>query len=294
MATIGTKVFLVILMLFVIAGLVTLTYISRNWFGNLPAEREDLTAHTTRDFSQVVRQSDIGKGPVQLLGIAERAVLDRHFAVLGGLDKIASVSSLRFAGRVTFDTGSVQDVIVVKKGGDRMRTTVRSNTSQTTWVLSPEINWRGVWVNGNLREVRVLSDDEVEESLRYIHVVSELYLAQQNGWDMRYLGVKDFNYKMAHVFEVKLEPRHTIEYYIDPKTFLDVGRVDKIFESDGTLTIIKRLHVEHFDANGFTLPGTVQTYLNGELLQEFELNSAQFNAGVLDEIFEWPQPTTKP
>lgn len=293
-ATPNTRLFLVLLFLFVVACLLALTFVVRNWRPHTPDASGDLAEHATPDLNRVIRQADTGDGPVQLIGIAEKAVLDRHFSVIGGIEKIAAISSLRFSGQVTFDDDMVQEVVVVKKGGDRMRTTVRTKMTQTSWVVSPESNWRGIWVNGNLREVKDMTDDEVEDTLRYIHVVSELFLAQQNGWDMKYLGVKDFNYRMAHVFEIKMDPRHIAEFYIEPKTFLDLGRVDKVFESDGTLTITRRLHLNHFDANGFMLPGRVETYVNNELIQEFELESAQFNAGVLDSVFERPELPVTP
>ena len=278
-----------IIVLFFIAVLLgLLVWVVRNWLIVLPDANDDLSMHRTTDFSSAIREASKGGGSVQLLTIAERAVLDRHFGALGGLEQINAITSLRFSGKVTFDTGVVQSVVVIKKGGDRMRTTVKSKVSQTTWVISPESNWRAVWFNGQLAEVRDLTESELDDSLLYIHVVSELYLAQKNNWDLRYLGVKEFNYKMAHVFEVQPDPRYTIQYFIEPKTFLDVGRVDKVFEKDGTLNITRRVHLEHFDANGLSLPGKVETYLNGNLIQTFELQRAQFNSGVLDEVFIRP------
>ncbi|MEX0326714.1 MAG: hypothetical protein AB3N33_11570 [Puniceicoccaceae bacterium] len=290
----NTKSVLVLFGVAIVSSLLVMTIVISNWQKDVPAETEDLSKHATRDLNRMIRQANTGKGPVQLLGIAEKAVLDRHLTVIGGIENISAISSVRFSGRVTFEDGLVQEVVVVKKGGDRMRTSVRSKVTQTSWVVSPDSNWRAVWVNGNLRDVRDLADEELEDSLRYINVVSELYLAQQNEWDLRYLGVKDFNYRMAHVFEVKMAPRHIVEFYISPKTFLDVGRVEKIFEDDGTLNITRRLHRGHFDANGFMLPGFVETYINDKLIQKFRLESAVFNAGVLDSVFERPVVDTTP
>ncbi|MEX0331545.1 MAG: hypothetical protein AB3N64_09000 [Puniceicoccaceae bacterium] len=293
-ASTNTKLLLVFLSVAILSSLAVITIVVRNWRADAPIVEEDLSQHKSRDLLRVIRQTDIGEGPVQLLGIAEKAVLDRHLNVIGGIKNISSISSIRFSGQVTFQGGLVQEVIVVKKGGDRMRTSVRSKKTQTSWVISPESNWRGIWVNGNLREVQDLGDDELENSLRYINVVSELYLAQQNEWDLRYLGVKDFNYRMAHVFEVKMGPRHIVEFYIDPNSFLDMGQVEKVFESDGTLNITRRIHRKHFQANGFTLPSRVDTYVNGELIQRFDLESAIFNAGVLDSVFERPELDVTP
>jgi hypothetical protein len=294
MATPGKKVTVVLTPFVVGLMFLALLWVLRNWQGSIPEEADALTVDQVPNLRSAIRAADSDDGPLHLLGIAERAVLERHFGVLGGIEKIASVSSLRFNGQVTFGDGNVQDVVVVKKGGDRMRTSVRSRVSQTTWVVGPDDNWRAVWINGQLREVRDLTALEIREANRYIYVVSELYLAQQNGWDLRYLGVKDFNYKMAHVFQVKLGPRHTVEYYIEPKTFIDIGRVDRVFADDGTLTVNRRLHSEHFDANGTLLPGKVETYVDNQLVQTFVLEGAQFNTGVLDSAFARPGLPVKP
>jgi hypothetical protein len=294
MTSITTIVVRVLILILAAVSLVGIVWFSRNWQVTEAEELSDVTMYKTRDIGSDIRSLDKGKGPVQLLGIAERAVLDRHFVVLGGLDKLSSISSLRFSGKVTFNSGLVQDVVVIKKGGVSMRTSVKTKQVQTTRVVTEKESWRAVWVNGQLVEVLDLTDKEAEDSFRYINVASELYLAQQNDWRLSYQGMKDFNYKMAHAFELVLDPRHTVVYFIEPKTFLDLGRVDRVFEADGTFVVTRRVHSEHFDANGITLPGKIDIFQNGELVQVFDLWSAQFNSGVLDSVFQRPKLQVTP
>lgn len=228
------------------------------------------------------------------MGIAERGILDQHFAALGGFETISSVSSLRFAGKVQFSDDLIQDVVVVKKGGDRVRITVKSKISQTSICVSPEDSWRAVWHRGNLVEVKDLTPEEIEEQLRYIYVVSELFLALEKGWSLEYEGVREFEYKMAHVFEVRPNDRHYVRFFIDPETFLDIGREDKVFLDDGTLEITRRVNSEHFQASKLTIPAKVETYVDGVLVQTLMIQSGTVNAGVLDTVFERPTPGAKP
>jgi hypothetical protein len=228
------------------------------------------------------------------MGIAERSILDQHFAALGGFETISSVSSLRFSGKVQFSEDLTQDVVVVKKGGDRVRITIKSKVSQTSLCVSPNDSWKAVWHRENLIEVKDLTPEEIEEQLRYIYVVSELFLALEKGWSLEYEGVREFEYKMAHVFEVRPNDRHYVRFFIDPESFLDIGREDQVFLDDGTLEITRRINSEHFQASKLTIPGKVETYVDGELLQTVLIQSGTVNAGVLETAFMRPVADTKP
>lgn len=228
------------------------------------------------------------------MGIAERSILDQHFAALGGFETISSVSSLRFSGKVEFSEDLTQDVVVVKKGGDRVRITVKSKVSQTSLCVSPDDNWKAVWHRENLVDVRDLTPKEIDEQMRYIYVVSELFLALEKGWSLEYKGVREFEYKMVHVFEVRPDERHYVRFFIDPESFLDIGREDQVFLDDGTLEITRRINAEHFQAGKLTIPGKVETYVDGTLVQTLMIQSGTVNAGVLDTVFLRPVADSKP
>jgi hypothetical protein len=277
-------------LLLVLAALIiaATVWVSRNWFGEsdvvLPVE-DEITYEEIR--ATIQKKEAEGELPIPL-GVAEKTLLKRYFEALGGIKTVSSVISLRFSGKVTFENGVVQELMVVKKGGDHMRTSVRNKTSQTTVVLSPEGNWRGVWAHGVLRKVEDLPLEEVEVHRNYIYVISELYQAMERGWHLSYLGQRDFNYKMAHVFEVRPSKRLTLWFYIDPETYLDVGREDRFFEPDGTLDITRSLHFDHFQAGKLTIPGRFESYKNGQLIQTLKIDQAQINSGVLDSAFDRP------
>ena len=273
--------------------LVVIVLISGNWAGEAEEGAEPL-AELNHGEAPAVVESLAELGYDLPLGVAERGVLDQHFAALGGFDAISSVSSLRFSGKVTFGSGVTQEVVAVKKGHDRMRLTVRNNVVQASVCLSPKDNWQARWEFGKLVSVETLPPEKVEEQAWYIYMVSELFLAMEKGWQFSYLGVRDFNYQMVHVFEVRPHPRHTIRFYIDPESFLDIGREDKIFEPDGTLSITIRHYSAHFQAGPLMIPGSIEVYTNGEKTQEFEVLLGEVNPGILDNFFDRPELPVTP
>ncbi len=288
MSSLGSKIFGFLFVILSIAGLVGVFWVTSNWSGDLVEDDTPVAGLGSFNLRKSIREVEATNPLVLPIGVAERAVLDRHFMALGGIQTISSVSSLRFSGKVHFADGTIQDVFVVKKGGDRMRISVRTPLSQTSIAISPKDNWKATWHLESVVEVGDMSPEELESHMRYIYVVSELYLAMEKGWDMNYLGQHDFNYKMAHVFEVRPEPKHSVRFFIDPETHLDIGREDRIFENDGTLTITRRMNSEHFQANRLTIPGKVETYLNGEISQTLIIKRGEVNSGVLDSVFTRP------
>jgi hypothetical protein len=273
--------------------LALIVWISANWIGEA-AEGDGTVPELASDEVTPVADSLAEMGFDRPMGMAERSVLDQHFAALGGFNAISSVSSLRFSGKVTFAGGITQQVVAVKKNHDRMRVTVRNNVVQVSICISPEDNWRARWERGQLVMVEDLPPEEVEKQGWYIYMVSELFLAMQRGWDFEYLGVRDFNYKMAHVFEVRPHPRHSIRFYLDPETFLDVGREDRIFEKDGTLSITRRYYSGHFEAGSMMMPGKLEVFLNGEKTQDVELEQGEVNPGILGNFFDRPVMESTP
>lgn len=288
MSSLGSKIVGFLFVILSIAGLVGVFWVTSNWSGDLVEDDTPVAGSGSFNLRKSIREVEASNPLVLPIGVAERSVLDRHFMALGGIQTISSVSSLRFSGKVHFVDGTIQDVFVVKKGGDRMRISVRTPLSQTSIAISPKDNWKAIWHLESVVEVEDISPEELESHMRYIYVVSELYLALEKGWDMNYLGQHDFNYKMAHVFEVRPDPKHSVRFFIDPETHLDIGREDRIFENDGTLNITRRMNSEHFQANRLTIPGKVETYLNGEISQTLIIERGEVNSGVLDSVFKRP------
>jgi len=96
------------------------------------------------------------------------------------------------------------------------------------------------------------------------------------------------------VFELQFGQRHVTRFYIDPESYLNVGREDRVFDDDGTLNIIRRVYSDHLEVKGLTIPGKVETYFNDTLSRTFHLSNAELNPGVIDSFFTRPNKAATP
>ena len=287
------KVLIVFLLFLIVAALFFLVLLVRNWWGPIDVE----VAKPGRALeSQMQRLEEMGitSEPGDAMRYAQREVLSQHFAAVGGIELISSIKSLRIYGTVNLADGSSQDVVVAKKLGNRIRISTKNQTLEQVMVYTPEDSWMALRRMGALVSVQDLPPEQARSMSRFANVNSELFLAMHNSWEVEYLGQKDFNYKMAHVFEVKVDPGHLVRFFIDPTSYLEVGREDRIFHEDGELEIQRFVYSGHFDSNGLIIPGTMESYRNGEYRQTMRIQGAEANPGILDSSFDRPVALVTP
>ena len=297
MASRKFKLRLFIALTLILVLLVAFTWVLRSWRGGYqPVSEPGSAPLLEQGGGEMVKLEELGlaerkPGP---MNYAERAVLERHFSAIGGVDALSGVSSIRISGKLAFPDGKTQDIIVVKKGGDRIRVTMRMPGWQRVVALTPEDKWEALWNMGELHAVRDMDVKEAESLRRSGYVTSELFMALQNSWEISYAGQKDFNYKMAHCFEVRIDKNLLIRFFIDPTTFLDVGREDRLYLEDGGMDLTRHLYSDHFESNGLLVPAKVMTSVNDELKQTFTIEQVDINPGILDTGFERPPEPVKP
>ena len=219
----------------------------------------------------------------------ERAILERHFFALGGVERLASINSLLATGEMLLADGRILPVVMAKKHGGRIRVTFRQDNRQVVMVVTPDDAWKTVWQAGRLAFVGNLLPEERENLRRSSYVVSELFLAMLNTWTVGYLGEQAFNYRMSHCFEVRISDRNRIRFFIDPETFLDLGREDWVFAEDGTLSLTRFINHEHRNVDGFRIPGKMEMFANNVLVQTFRAQEFEVNPGILDQSFRRPE-----
>jgi len=224
----------------------------------------------------------------------ERELLNRHFNAVGGVNLFITMSSFRVAGDLDMGGGRIYGAILIKKGRELERTTIRTPEHIEVKVVTPEDHWVAYWKLGTLVSVKDMTPEDLRTMSLDAPVVDEIFSSLQSGWLIQYAGQKDFNYRMAHVFEVRSGQRRTTRFFIDPETFLNLGREDRTFAPDGTLSIVKRVYSDHIDASGLTIPGQVDTYIDDKLYAEFHVSTAELNPGVLDSVFFRPELPATP
>jgi len=217
----------------------------------------------------------------------EQAILHEYFEGMGGVEKLASMKSVRATGELTFPDGRILRAVVVKKAGGLIRFILGIAPRQIVIGVNPDDAWQSSWVDG--REiVEDIDPAQLDYMRRSGHPVSKLFMAMHNEWSITYLGEKAFNYKMAHVFEVKIDARETARFFIDPETFLEMGTEEWINDPSG-VTITRHLQSEHFEADGLTMPGRVETHINGVLSHTYIVQKVEVNPGVINSSFYRPE-----
>lgn len=265
-----------------------------NWHGDLPDSPADVVARPPAErvsLEEALPDSNL----IPRLGPNERAILENHFVAIGGVERLASIRSILSSGEITYANGDVRSIVVIKKRGSRIRFSMKTPEGQLVMVVAPEDNWRCLWQAGRLVLLEDLARKDAETLRRSAYVVSELYLAMQNSWTVRYLGEQAFNYEMAHCFEVKVNDRNLIRFFIDPETYLDTGREEWLFDAEGNLTITRVIGSEHMDISGLKVPGKVEVYENNVYQHAFVAMDAEVNPGIFADAFERPvQPLEEP
>lgn len=287
----GEKTKLITLAVFILSVVlfVALVWVLQNWRGesDIVLDPDAVVEEDSSSIREAIRAEE-ESGIVLPLSVAARSVLDKHFNALGGIPKISSITSFRMSGTVEFGEDQKLDIVVVKKTGNKMRITEKFENGERIQVVSPDDSWIAYWQSGLLLRVEDMTDQELERQQNNTNVVSELWLSFQNNWDTKYIGQRDFNYKMTHVFEVQTNPRHSVRFMIDPDTFLDIGQEERTFEADGSLMITRRINSGHQEWNGLMVPGKIEVFKNDELKQTIHVKNVAVNPGVLDSAFVRP------
>ena len=283
----NTRILLIVAAVLSLTGLLTLVILLRSWQGDVIDSNEAKKPDHQEVIRNIIREEE---GFMDLpLSVAEQAVLDQHFQALGGVFRLSQIKSLRVYGTVSQANGGEYAISIVKKIGGFMLVSMKADIGQVKIVLTPDGGWQETASKvGNVLENRELTPEEFNEHRRYVYLWNELFLAKESDWPVYYLGERNFNYKMAHVFEVKTDDMIMVRFYIDPETFLDVGREDLLFKEDGTIDIFKRINKSHFDSNGIKFAEAVDVYKNGELIQQITVEGADLNVGVLQSTFSRP------
>ena len=267
-------------------GLAFVYYASSRWLADpLEGDRDTTLLETNR----VEPGSSAGDPSSQIrYRMQQHQILGQHFDATGGAKVLSSTVSLRYSGTVTFGDGTRQAVAVTKKNGNSVRISISSRFSQTTICVTQRDGWRSVSRMNEIILVEDLSPEEIAGHRRYLSVISELFLASVNGWRMEFKGIEEFNDDLAYRFDVMVTRDHQVSFFIDPESFLNIGRIDRIENGDGSVSETLRLHFDHLQAGGLVIPGRVEVYADAKLNQTLIIEDALRNGGVLDSAFERP------
>lgn len=258
-----------------------LVVVLRNWQGRV-------------DYSEApsVVEAPVAEEPLQWdgnerLSPTGRAVLQKHFAALGGGQRIGAVISLLATGEMAFASGEVLPAVFILKGG-QMRLSLKTSSGQEVWATSVDDAWYCRWRAGNLVERADLTEAGWDQLNLSRYSLQPLYRQIRESGQLGYLGTQPFEYKMSHCFEMEGPDRTRLRFYIDADSFLDVGMEMRRFQEDGTLHILRQVYSERMDIGGLQVPGRIAGYIDGALVQTFNISDVDLNVGIFDTTFARP------
>lgn len=269
--------------------LVGVVWLSRNLYG--PGELAPESVSVSTNSGIVLSPADPFNAKddmEQPMSLAERAILDTHFAAIGGVQRLASINSSRMKGRMVLQNGEEQVISVLKKAGDRVRITIKSPTMQRVASVTSSDSWYAVWKTGNLLLLEDMDPGEQAAIRQYAGLKSELFQARENSWNVRYVGYVEFNHRMTYAFDVDDDSKRRMRFFIDAETYLDIGREDRDLQENGQLAITQSLMEDHFDSSGYAVPGKISTWKDDQLVQTLYVDEMEMNPGILDSIFARP------
>lgn len=263
--------------------LTLLVLVLRNWHGDVeyaPLYEEDLVEDVVVDEPLEI------DGSIRL-SAAGQAVLQKHFSALGGGQRIGSIVSIQARGILQSETGEGVPAVFISKG-DQQRLSLKTSEGQRILAISDSDRWQCRWRAGNLVERADLDVLGLEQLGLSGYALHTLYREVRESGQVAYLGTKPFEYKTRHCFELEAADGSHIRYFIDADSFLDAGREIRRFAPDGTLRVIKQVFGERMDIGGIQVPKQIQGFVNGILVQTFDLVDINLNVGIFDSTFERP------
>lgn len=259
-----------------------LVLVLRNWQGDI--------AYV--ETAEAVAEAPLEEEPLEWdgnerLSPTGRTVLQKHFAALGGGQRIGSVISLLATGQIAFASGESMAAVFIHKG-DQMRLSLKTSQGQEIWAVGDDDAWFCRWRAGNLVEREDLSAGGWEQLKLSRYSLQPLYRKIRESGQLGYLGTQPFEYKMSHCFEMEGPNRSRLRFFVDADSFLDVGMEIRGFEADGTLRILRQVYSERLDIGGLQVPGRIDGYIDGVRVQTFTIDDVDLNVGIFDTTFDRP------
>jgi hypothetical protein len=283
-SSVAGKGLAILLTLLVIAFLFGIAYISSNW------RETEVPTELPVMHEEPVQGGDSMEAfaPYAGLNAEGKRILKRHFESLGGRASISRIRSLRIEGIIELEEELQRDLLILKKGGDHLRLSLSGPDATIVMTISPQDSWQSVERAGRLLEVKDMNPKQKLELSDSLDLVTELLLAPERGWSLRYLGNRDFSYKVCHAFEVEHSDGHIIRFFLDPDHFYDIGREEVYKDEDGEVVVMRRYQSDFEKVDGFTFPKTVIIRENEEVVQKIMVESVSINPGILETAFTRP------
>jgi hypothetical protein len=216
----------------------------------------------------------------------------KNIEAKGGIAKIKAITSLRLTGRL------VQDGLVILVSSDRKpqsmvrqtatiqgMTQVRAYDGTEGWQINP---FQG------RRDPELMGDDELRDLAENADFYGPLIDYKQKGNKIEYIGHEPVDGDDALRLKVTLKNGDTVNYFLDPETFLEIRIEKQMFIGGGVRERVSNLG-SYKKVNGVYFPFTVEAVNKADAghVDQISFTKIEANVAIPDAEFRLPA-TPKP
>lgn len=218
---------------------------------------------------------------VQLSAFAQTAdeILEKHFAAIGGKEKLAQIHSIKMAGKMNWGNGMEipTTTYILQDKGFRSEMSLQGKTSTS----AIDGNGKGWFVSafGTNKEAQPLAPDAVKQMQSVLDITGELYNYKEKGHTVEYVGKDDFEGSEVYKLKVTRKDGIVSYHFIDSDTYYDLKVVERMKTADKE----ERRETQFADFRTTSF-GVVMPYNIGGS----ETTSIEVNVPIDESIFKMP------
>ena len=221
--------------------------------------------------------------------IAPSELVEAYIDAMGGRDALRQIRSVRYEGRVVFESSEKDFQMYLLMPDKGMLVTNPGGRSSQKLMLNGDIAWQVIEMPDGAREVARLGDDEARAlkwSMRVHNTFREIAL---NGGASE-LEIREIEYLGEPCFEAsrELADGSSFTAVLDRETLYLLKTVETVSrgEESDTFTV---LYDDYRMVSGVVEPYHTMLYRNGALDNEVMIDSIRMNSGVMSSLFEVPE-----
>jgi hypothetical protein len=215
--------------------------------------------------------------------------MSAYLMAIGGRDALQQVRSVRYEGRVTFDSKASDFQMLLLKPDKGMLVTNPGQAGSIKLMLNGDVAWQVTEVRDGSREISRL-DESGTESLKWSLRVHNTFRRLALDGQFSGLSVREIRYDGKPCYEfTKTMPNGSIFLaLLEKETLYLLKTVETIDGKDG-VDEFSVIYDDHRMVSGIVEPFETELYRNGELDNKVMINSIRVNAGVISSLFEVPE-----
>ena len=216
-------------------------------------------------------------------------LMSAYLEATGGRAAIQEIRSVRYDGRVKFNSGESDFQMLLLKPDKGLLVTNPREATSLKLIRNGDYAWQVLEGQDGVRTVSPL-DEHGSESLKWSLRVDNTFRLMALEGPYTDLSVRDVNHNGQPCYEfTKAMPDGTDFKAILEKETLYLLKTEDTLIIKGEKSEFTVVYDDHRMVSGVVEPFKTTLYRNGEMNNEVIINSIRMNAGVISSLFEVPE-----